>query len=185
LTLAVAVAVVAATAVGAIGQIAERSESGDPGVQAIIDSVFDGSCVTSDVAVTDLNESLSAGGYSTWQVTSRADGSDCVAGGLDPRSETVILFPVQSPSVTDAMHGVQADLMSRCLDKDQAIQFISSVLSGANVKGFAVLTDGPFSFPLDQQREVEEHVAEGCYVYSGSGHDADGNPVYFLSGNDG
>ena len=84
---------------------------------------------------------------------------------------------MQSPNVTDTMHGVQADLMNRCLDKDQAIQYVSSVLDAAGVTRFNVLTDGPFGFPLGQREEVEQHVADGCYVYSGSGHDAEGSPT--------
>ena len=98
--------------------------------------------------------------------------------GWRPRcSRKLILFPVQSPNVTDTMHGVQADLMNRCLDKDQAIQYVSSVLDAAGVTRFNVLTDGPFGFPLGQREEVEQHVADGCYVYSGSGHDAEGSPT--------
>jgi hypothetical protein len=185
LTLAASVAVVGGTAVGAIGQIAERSDPGDSGVQAIIDAEFTGPCVTAATAASDLSGMLEAEGYATWRVTSLARDDQCVAGGLDSRSETVFLFQVQSPNVTNTMHGVEADLMGRCLGKDQAVQYVSSVLTGIDVKEFSVRTDGPFSFPLDQENEVKEHVAAGCYVYSGSGHDADGIPTYYLSGNDG
>jgi hypothetical protein len=182
--IAASIAVIGATTAGAVLHFTS-DDSPDPGVQAILDSEFTGPCVTSDAAESDLAERLLAGGYTAWKVESDAQRGDCVAGGLDASSSTVILFPVQSPGVTDAMHGVQADLMSRCLNKDQAIQYLSSVLTGAGVAQFDVQTDGPFSFPLGQEGEVKQHVADGCYVYSGSGHDADGTATYFLSGNDG
>jgi hypothetical protein len=184
-TLVASIAVVGATAAGAVEHFTTGDSTPDAGVASILGSEFTGSCVTSEVAIADLTKSLRDGGYTSWHVRSEAHEGDCVAGGLDAGASTVILFPVQSPNITDTMHGVQADLMNRCLDKDQAIQYVSSVLDGAGVTEFNVLTDGPFSFPLGQEKEVEQHVADGCYVYSGSGHDAEGHPTYFLSGNNG
>ena len=184
-TLVASIAVVGVTAAGAVEHFTTDESTPNPGVATILGSEFNGTCVTSEVAIADLTKSLQDSGFTSWHVKSEAHAGDCVAGGLDPAASTVILFAVQSPDVTNITHGLQTDLMSRCLDKDQAIQYVSSVLGAAGVTRFSVLTDGPFSFPLGQEKEVEQHVADGCYVYSGSGHDAEGSPTYFLSGNNG
>ena len=178
-----AVAMIGATTAGAVIHFGADQDP-DPGVQAIVDGEFDGSCVTSSDAVRDLNGSLASAGFDEWQVRSRADDVDCVAGGLDGSTSTIFLFPVQRPDVTDAVHGAQADLMSNCLGKNEAIAFVSSVLEAAGVEDFRVETDGPFAYPLDQEEQVKQHVAEGCWVYSASGHADDGTPTYYLSGRD-
>jgi hypothetical protein len=158
------------------------SSHADPRVQQILDEQFNGPCVTSATATRELNYSLHEAGFDEWQVTSRAEESDCVAGGLDPSTSTIILFTVQGPGVTEAMNGVRADLMDRCLGRTEAIEYISSVLQSAGVEDFEVRTDGPFAFPLADQDAVRAHVADGCYVYSLSGHSAGGTPTYYLSG---
>jgi hypothetical protein len=175
------VAIVGTTAAGAVIHFSGDGDV-DRGVQAILDAEFTGSCVTSASAVGDLNANLKAAGFNDWQVRSRTQGSECVAGGLDGSTSTIFLFAVQSPGVTDAMAGVKEDLMQRCMERSEAIDYVSSVLRAAGVADFEVRTDGPFAFPLGQQHEVTQHVAAGCYVYSLPGHAEDGTPIYYLSG---
>jgi hypothetical protein len=150
--------------------------------QAVLSREFGGSCVTAKRAMSDLSSGLASEGLAEWSVLTRAHPSDCVAGGLVPTSSAVVLFRVESPAVSAVVAGLRDDLMERCLDRDQAIALATSTLQTAGLAGFEVRTDGPFAFPLDQESAILDHVADGCYVYSLSGHDAEGTPVYYLSG---
>jgi hypothetical protein len=166
----------------AVGHLSAEGSAEEARAQAVLSQEFEGTCVTAQRAVSDLSSRLTSEGLAEWSVLTRAQPSDCVAGGLVPASSTIVLFRVESPAVTAVVSGLRDDLMARCLDRDQAIALTTSTLQTAGLATFEVRTDGPFAFPLDQEAAVRDHIAEGCYVYSLSGHDAQGTPVYYLSG---
>lgn len=91
------------------------------------------------------------------------------AGGIDPSSNTIVLVGVQAPNVTDAMHGIRGELMARCYDQASAKALVASALSSAGLATSDIVTDGPLGYPIGQKDEAVQHVASGCYVFSGSG----------------
>lgn len=88
----------------------------------------------------------------------------------------------QSVEEGQATRLVSTQLRSACLDEAEATALLSSTLGASG--DFLVRTDGPFAYPTGEGKAVREHVARGCFVYSGTGADADGRRVYYLSGPD-
>lgn len=175
--------VVGATSVTAVALLAGDPEPDAAVVQAAVDPLFTGPCKTADNAIGEVRDQLDTIGYASWTIESRAAANECVAPGIDVSTQTVILVPVDRPEVGAAMEGAAEELMTRCLGERAAIEFVSSVLSGVGVADFDIRTDGPFAYPTGKEEAVRKHVAAGCFVYSGSGRDPDGKPVYYISGN--
>lgn len=105
-----------------------------------------------------------------------------MAPGFIAAQHLLVLVPVNHPKVVEAMHGVADELMSRCLGEQEAKGLISSTLTALGLTGWSISTDGPFAYPSDREQEVRQHVAAGCFVYTGSGHGPDGQPVYYILG---
>jgi len=79
------------------------------------------------------------------------------------------------------MEGVARELMSQCLDADEATALVTSVLVSFGVESFQVSTDGPAAYPSDQKTDVAAHLSEGCAVYSGSGGSPDGTLIFYVT----
>lgn len=118
-----------------------------------------------------------------WTVVSRpgASGERCVIAGLDAANLEVVLLPVERPEVVDALHSISDRLMAECLSEDEARALIGSVLDGLGVSGWEIATDGPVGYPIGEREAVESHIAAGCAVMGGSGHDADGSLLIFIT----
>lgn len=161
------------------------NDSGVPdGLQAAIRTVFaERRCVGANEATGLIQDQLSGLGLSEWAVEARpgASGTRCVIAALDSAHEQVILLPVEAPAVVDAMGAVQDRLISECLTEDEARAFVGSVLDGLGVTEWSISTDGPFGVPVGQEDAVRAHVADGCTVWSGSGHDDGGALVIYLT----
>jgi len=152
------------------------------GLEAAVWSLFPrGHCVGADEATSLIRETLAGLGLSDWSVaaTAGASGERCVVAGLG--NHQVILVPVESPDVVDAMSAVRDRLMAECLNEDRARDLIGSVLTGLGVTNWSIRTDGPMAYPAGEGDAVQAHIAEGCTVMTGSGHDADGSPVFGIS----
>ncbi len=80
------------------------------------------------------------------------------------------------------MKKVTEELYKRCLGKQEAIEHVTSVLRGLSETDFEVRTDGPLTAPLGREDEILDHIAAGCWVYSGTGSSSSGRRIYFLSG---
>lgn len=87
-----------------------------------------------------------------------------------------------SADARNAATTVTDQLMADCYGRAAAIDLVKSSMVAASATGFTVRTDGPFAYPMDQADAVRRHVADGCYVYSGTGTDANGSRVFYLSG---
>jgi hypothetical protein len=83
-----------------------------------------------------------------------------------------------------AMDELAATLMERCHRRDEAIALMASELDRLGVGNWSIRTDGPLAVPVGQQDAVREHIAAGCYVYSGNqaSKSGDGGRVFFLAG---
>ena len=170
-----------ATANAFVGDDSLRVRDAENAVGLVLGS---GGCVTANDAAGRILAQLDARGYQDWAIErgNSAQPGGCVAAGLVASERLVVLIPVDRPEVVEAINGVAQELMSRCLGKEQATQLISSVLTGLGATNWGIRTDGPLAYPIGQEKAVRSHINAGCFVYSGSGHGSDGQPVYYLSG---
>lgn len=183
----VAVALAAAVlmvASGASAYVLMNDSDVPDGLQTAINSVFaQQRCVGADEAITLVQEQLTGLGLSSWAVQARpgATGTRCVAAGLDLTHEQVVLIPIERPAVVEAMAAIEAHLKSACLGEDEARAFVGSVLEGLGVTNWSISTNGPVAYPIGEEDSLHAHVADGCTVWSLSGHGADGGLVIYLT----
>jgi hypothetical protein len=187
LLLLLAAAAVVITVAAGSALVVDRDPEVPPDLEQAVAALFRaGECTTPTQAEDGIRAATDALGYDDWSITSRpgvaADG--CAAAGFIVSDRLIVLVPVNRPEVTDAMQGVAAEMMTRCLSKEQASGFIFSVLASVDVVGGSIRTDGPVAYPAGQEEAVRSHIASGCYVFSGSGHGADGQPIFYISGPD-
>jgi len=170
----------AATAAHVISKGAAVPDS----LQNAVRTVFDGrGCVQADQATALLQDQLSTLDLTGWTIEARpgASGSRCVMGAILASQAQVILLPVEAPTVVDAMHAIEARLMADCMTEDEARAFVDSTMDGLGVTAWSIRTDGPIVFRNGQQEAVESHIASGCTVWGGSGHDDAGTLVINLT----
>lgn len=185
---AVAVVVVALVATAASAAIFGGDRRTPQEIQQAVGEIFAGGRCTSGAEASEgVSKAFATLGYDDWQVVARpeADTAACVIAAIDASERTVVLVPVAGPEISLAMEGVASELMSQCLDADEATSLISSVLESLGVESFEVSTNGPAAYPSDQRAEVFEHLGEGCAVYSGSGGSSDGHLIFYVSQGDG
>jgi hypothetical protein len=168
---------------------AQRSlapEAPDVTLDAALTDVFANSdCITAAAARPAIQWRLDGLGRAGWTIQERpgAATARCVAAVAFPEDRTILLLPAAGEAVSKAMEGVASDLLTRCLDRDAAIAYVSSVLSSLGVPDVAVRIDpAAHAGPTALIDEYERHVAAGCYVYAGYQHDRDGKPFVVLWG---
>jgi len=91
-------------------------------------------------------------------------------------------YPTASPTAS-VMDGVREELMSGCFSEQEARELIASSLTSIGVTGWEIRTDGPLAYPTGEEDAVRNHIAAGCFVYSGSGRGPNG-PTFYISGMD-
>lgn len=84
--------------------------------------------------------------------------------------------------VAKAMDRVGLELMRRCLGRNEASALISSTLNDLGVTGWSIGNDGRVLAPIGQEDAVLTHIADGCFVYSGSQSQPDGGRVFYITG---
>jgi hypothetical protein len=182
--LVTAAALVVGTTVALAG-VRSFGDHAPDSLQRVVDDLFAGGrCVTQREASTKIGQDLEALGYDEWVIESRpgAVQGACVAAGLVPDLKRVVLVPASGPTVSEALENIRSAMMSECFDEEEATDLIRSTLSGLGQADVTILTDGPLAVPNGQEEAVRTHVASGCYVYSGMGWDANGQPMYFVNG---
>jgi hypothetical protein len=168
---------------------AQRSlapEAPDVTLDAALTDVFANSdCITAAVARPAIQARLDRLGRGGWTIQERpgAATARCVAAVAFSEDRMILLLPAAGEAVSKAMEGVGSELLTRCLNREAAIAYVSSVLSSLGVADVAVRIDpAAHAGPTALIDEYERHVAAGCYVYSGYQHDADGKPYVVLWG---
>jgi hypothetical protein len=184
LTIALSVAVAALIAAAAPTVFAVQPDNSGAVLDAL-ESVFSGSCLSKQEATNQISSRLSEAGYEGWTIdVSRVNAARCVSGGVDGSSQQVVLIPTDGPRVASALETLRQELMSRCLDEESASALVSNVVRSLGIQNFQVMSNGPFQYPNDEEDAVVSHVKAGCFVYSGTGHDANSNSLFFISGPD-
>lgn len=141
-------------------------------------------CTTAAEAERTLRSRLNSLGYADWTVWLRAEVQPhaCVSASIDASKKHVVLILALRPEVRKAMQEVTDDLIDRCLGKQEAIDHVTSVLTGLGETDFEVRTDGPLTAPVDRVDDVMRRIAAGCWVYSGTGWTPEGRRHFFVSG---
>lgn len=151
---------------------------------AVLAEVFDEQrCTSVGTAKRDLRQRLDAVGYVDWSIASEPNlpQDSCVSWSLKTSQRTVQLVSALSPEVSKAMQQVTYELIDRrCLGEDEAIAYVTSVLTRLGQANFEVRTDGPLGFPLDRVDEALAHVQAGCWIYTGTGRDKE-HRLFFVS----
>jgi len=171
-------------ATGATAFMLTKDSRVPDGLQGALRAVFAGrQCVQAEEATSLLQDRMSALGLADWAVEARpgASGSRCVIAAIDSSHAQVILLPVEAPAVVDAMHAIGAQLMSECLNEDEARALVDSTMDSLGVDAWSIRTDGPLAVPIGQEETVQAHMFAGCTVSSGMGWDTAGSLVIYLS----
>lgn len=156
-----------------------------PALEAALAEVFaETGCLTARDARTAIRARLGALGLTDWQIESRpgAEEGPCVYAGYLTPQHLVLLFPYVGRDVVEAIGAVGDEMLERCMGRDEAFDLLSSVLASLGIRNFSIRTDGPQAAPIGKTEEYRQRIAAGCYLYSGSGSDAEGRPVYYLWG---
>lgn len=181
---AVALAGLALAATAASAAVFGDDSKAPKDLQQAVNEIFaGGQCTSGADASQGVSNAFATLGYDGWQIVARpgADPTACVIAAISASESTVVLVPVAGPEITSAMEGVASELMSQCLDAEEATSLLSSVLASLGVESFEVSTDGPAAYPSDQKADVAQHLSEGCAVYSGSGGTPDGNLIFYVT----
>lgn len=146
-------------------------------------SVFPADACIGAVPATDQINAILADGFAEWTVQNAtgAATAECVVPSFDSQTQTITLFMALSPSLITALDDVSEQTYRECLTREQATALVDEAVQAAGMTGYRV-EPGSLSVPNDRVQEVEQHVANGCWVYSTTGWTADGTRVFWVSG---
>jgi len=159
-----------------------------PELEAALADIFaDQDCINAAEANGLIRAELDAIGYAGWTIESQsgADSARCVGAGVIGAHHVVALFPGTGQALADALEAAGDELLRQCLNREEAIAFLSSVVTAAGETDFTIHADplGPEGAPTDQYEAYERHAAEGCYVRVPMvGRDEEGRAMYYLWG---
>jgi hypothetical protein len=180
----------AALLLSASAVVAQRSlypEFPEPRLEAALADVYAGhGCLTAAEARPAIQTKLDTLGYSGWTIESRpgAEAAPCAVAGVVPPEHTVIFMPATGQQLAEALESAAAELLRTCLGRADAMGFLSSVVTNSGLSDFSIHADpwGPKGGPSDQIEAYYEHVDAGCFVYVGTGNDAQGRRDFYLWG---
>jgi hypothetical protein len=142
------------------------------------------SCTSPAAAVPAMRSALDAAGFVDWTVQSGRPvrNAVCVTATIHQERREVLLIPALRPEVRSALDELTEDLYVRCLDRDAAVALVTTTLRTAGEVDFEIRTNGPVTAPVDRREQIAAHVAAGCWIYAGTGWQADGMRLYYVSG---
>lgn len=108
--------------------------------------------------------------------------TSCVSGTLNTVTNEIRLSQALGADLIAALDDIRAQLMSECLGADDAIALVSSTLEAHGVATPDVQTGGPVGGPLDELDLIQQHVADGCFIYSTVGYTSDGHRIFYVAG---
>jgi hypothetical protein len=184
--LAAAALVVSASAVGA--QRVLYPDVPEPQLESALQRIWSGhDCVSANDARAAIQRELDSLGYDDWAIRNEPFLGDarCVSAGVISSLHEVRLAPGISVDIQRTQEAIIDGLLSTCMGRADAIQYVTSMLTTAGSDPFVVRADpwGPQGGPLDRIDAYQSHVAEGCFVYVGMPErDNEGRAVHHLWG---
>jgi hypothetical protein len=128
-------------------------------------------------------------GYQGWDVerTQGVRDDSCVSTAVASDMHAVWLLPGYSHTAAEMVETLQAELLSRCLDRDAAIELVRTGMAGVGWPDIIISADalGPEAVPADEVEAAKwrQHVADGCYVLPGiTSWDEGGRRTLYLWG---
>jgi hypothetical protein len=165
------------------------SAFGDPSppanlAAALAEVLAEEECLPPDRAEAAIRASLVELGLTGWDVTPAPGARDasCVSAWIDTVGQEIHLSMALHPDVKTGLEDVADQLLRECRTKDEAADLVRSVLIGAGEDGWELRTDGGIAGPSDRKEEIRQHVADGCWIYAGTGWTADGTRLYWIGG---
>lgn len=142
-------------------------------------------CVTRTQATTLFRQRLDALGLLDWTIRAddRIKEARCVTGAPIGDTKEILLIASMGGDVATALDGASADLLDRCLGRDDAVALVRSTLMGLGVPDPSIQTTGIRQIPVGAAGDAYvAHVRAGCYVYGGTQFDDVGRYTWFVSG---
>lgn len=145
----------------------------------------DEECVGKEEAVRRVRLGLDNLGLTDWNIRTHLEsltGARCTMFGASAQTAEVVLIGGGGPGVSEAMARVGDELLTGCLDRSRATELVTTTLADVGITDVVVSVDGPRAAPIDKHEEYQQHVANGCFVYGSTGHDASGRLIVYLWG---
>ncbi len=144
----------------------------EPQLEAALADIWNGrDCVPPAEAREAIQRAFDALGYRDWTISDRpgTDDSTCASAGVLSSLHEVQVMPGISMDIERAQDVIVDGLLSECMGRADAIQFVTSVLTTAGSDPFFVRADpwGPQGGPIDKFDAYRAHVDAGCFVYVG------------------
>lgn len=172
-----------------LGDEPKFSPSGEPEapaeIQAAVSGLFvEGRCTTAAEAEDRLPATLSDLGQAEWGVDIEGDVApdDCVTSATLALEKRILLVKALRPEVDAALDGLTNYTLDHCLGEDEAIEFVTARLDALGESEYEIDTDGMLVAPVERWDHAVRHYEAGCYVFSGTGRDAEGVRVYYVTG---
>lgn len=186
--LAAAVALLVGTTVVTGGGMEFPAEQPEPELEAALaQMVATRECLTPEQAEAEIPGVFASLGFEGWGVerTQAARDARCVSTAVVPERHVVWLLPGRSHAEAEVTESLKAELMARCLGRDEALQLVRSALASVSVTDVDIRADpgGPQAYPVDQEDAWKQHVAQGCYVLASiATWDENGHKTLYLWG---
>ena len=145
-------------------------------------------CLSRAEATTLFRSRLDALGLKDWTIRAddRIKEARCVTGAPIGDDQEVLLIASMGGDVSHALDQVSADLLKRCLSRNEAVALVRSTLIGLGVAAPKIEVGGIRNTPVGDAGDAYiKHVKDGCYVYGGAQFDEVGNYTWFISGSNG
>ena len=142
-------------------------------------------CVPPNVASEQIGSILSELGHSDWTIVPGPGAVDatCVAPAIFAEPRQVTLLTALSPEVRYGLANLREELLQECRTKQEVTTLVESVLRDGGLDRWERRT-GRISGPSDRMEEIEAHVADGCWIYSGMGWTAEGVLIIWIGGSE-
>lgn len=160
----------------------------EPELEAAVERIWTGrNCVRPAEARDAVQRQLDELGYADWTINERpgTDEASCASAAVLTSLHEVQLMPGISMDIERAKDVIVDGLLAECMDRAEAIQFVTSVLTTAGSDPFVVRADpwGAHAGPADRWDEYLAHVDAGCFVYAGMPtRDSEGRAEHHLWG---
>ena len=133
-----------------------------------------------------VSDRLVALGLTDWTIRlDRASlaAAQCVQAVALGDSHQVMLTPSMGPRVNEAIEALKVDLLSRCLNRTQAVDLLRATLESAGVSQPSIAVVEVRITPADDQEKERylKHVADGCVVFSDAQSDQNGRYTWSLA----
>lgn len=189
LVVAAVVALLVATGVVAGSRIF-YAETREPRLEAALAQLAAAQdCLSPADADTRIGRLFASLGYRGWKVerTQGVRDNSCVSTAVASDVHAVWLLPGYSHTAAAMVETLQAELLTRCLDRDAAIEFVRTAMASVGWPDIDIRADalGPEAVPADEVEAARwrQHVADGCYVLPGvASWDEGGHRTLYLWG---